>query len=148
MRTTQCIKQRQRETMRRCTRDSSSHLVASPGRSDGQKERGGHGCLDPCARSSDSFKKKRKHRLLNISKHESWPTIFGQPNSSRNFISTHFDINYLPETQARTEELWETARITLALHVTAEERSRSWHGFAGHGGVLSRGAGRNPNPTP
>jgi len=32
----------------------------------------------------------------------------GHPTSGRDFFSTHFDINYLPENQARTEALWET----------------------------------------
>jgi len=27
----------------------------------------------------------------------------------RDFFSTHFDINYLPENQARTEALWDTS---------------------------------------
>jgi hypothetical protein len=31
----------------------------------------------------------------------------GHPTSDRDFFSTHFDINYLPENQARTEALWE-----------------------------------------
>jgi hypothetical protein len=31
------------------------------------------------------------------------------PTSGRDFFSTHFDINYLPENQARTEALWETS---------------------------------------
>jgi hypothetical protein len=34
---------------------------------------------------------------------------FGHPTSGRDFFSTHFDINYLPENQARTEALWETS---------------------------------------
>jgi hypothetical protein len=29
----------------------------------------------------------------------------GHPTSGRDFFSTHFDINYLPENQARTEAL-------------------------------------------
>jgi hypothetical protein len=29
--------------------------------------------------------------------------------------------------------------MALVLHMTAEERSRLWHGFAGHGGAFSRG---------
>ena len=33
----------------------------------------------------------------------------GHPTSGRDFFSTHFDINYLPENQARTEALWETS---------------------------------------
>ena len=33
----------------------------------------------------------------------------GHPTSGRDFFSTHFDINYLPENQARTETLWETS---------------------------------------
>jgi hypothetical protein len=31
----------------------------------------------------------------------------GHPTSDRDFFSTHFDINYLPDNQARTEALWE-----------------------------------------
>jgi hypothetical protein len=31
------------------------------------------------------------------------------PTSGRDFFSTHFDINYLPENQARTEALWESS---------------------------------------
>ena len=31
------------------------------------------------------------------------------PTSGRDFFSTHFDINYLPENQDRTEALWETS---------------------------------------
>src|SRR6266853_3968840 len=34
----------------------------------------------------------------------------GYPTSGRDFFSTHFDINYLPENQARTEALWETSK--------------------------------------
>src|ERR1019366_4102219 len=37
------------------------------------------------------------------------PLTVGQPTSGRDFFSTHFDINYLPENQARTEALWETS---------------------------------------
>ncbi len=37
------------------------------------------------------------------------PTDVGHPTSGRDFFSTHFDINYLPENQARTEALWETS---------------------------------------
>ncbi len=33
----------------------------------------------------------------------------GRPTSGRDFFSTHFDINYLPENQARTEALLETS---------------------------------------
>jgi len=31
------------------------------------------------------------------------------PTSGRDLFSTHFDINYLPKNQARTEALWETS---------------------------------------
>jgi hypothetical protein len=33
----------------------------------------------------------------------------GHSTSGRDFFSTHFDINYLPDNQARTEALWETS---------------------------------------
>ena len=39
--------------------------------------------------------------------------------------------------------------MAVVLHMTAEEGSRLWHGFAGQGGSVffKKGAGRNPNPT-
>lgn len=38
-----------------------------------------------------------------------WRTDRRSADFSRDFFSTHFDINYLPENQARTEALWETS---------------------------------------
>src|SRR6267154_2651400 len=71
----------------------------------------------------------------------------GYPTSGRDFFSTHFDINYLPENQARTEALWKPARMAVVLHVTAEEGSRLWHGFAGQGRLcFQEGSGSKPEP--
>lgn len=73
----------------------------------------------------------------------------GQPTSGRDFFSTHFDINYLPENQARTEALWETSENggRAACHggrgVTFVARFFWSRGKC----VFRRGSGRNPNPT-
>src|SRR5258708_31735228 len=45
----------------------------------------------------------RFHAAMDISR-----LTVGHPTSGRDFFSNHFDINYLPENQARTEALWET----------------------------------------
>jgi hypothetical protein len=73
----------------------------------------------------------------------SWRLTVGHPTSGRDFFSTHFDINYLPENQARTEALSETSENGGRAALTAEEGSRLWHGFAGQGEcIFKRGAGQ------
>jgi hypothetical protein len=57
----------------------------------------------------------------------------GHPTSGRDFFSTHFDINYLPENQARTEALWEASENGGRAAYDGGRRVTLWHGFAGQG---------------
>ena len=73
----------------------------------------------------------------------------GHPTSGRDFFSTHFDINYLPENQARTEALWETSENGGRAAYDDGRRVTFVARFCWSRGecVFKRGAGRNPNPT-
>src|ERR1019366_9145706 len=77
------------------------------------------------------------------------PLTVGQPTSGRDFFSTHFDINYLPENQARTEALWETSENGGRAAYDDGRRVTFVARFCWSRGecVFKRGAGRNPNPT-
>jgi len=74
----------------------------------------------------------------------------GHPTSGRDFFSTHFDINYLPENQARTEALWESSENGGRAAYDGGRRVTFMARFCrsrGQGGVcFQEGSGSKPEP--
>jgi hypothetical protein len=63
-----------------------------------------------------------------------WMSDGRSSDFSRDFFSTHFNINDLPENQARTEALWDAAKTAVVLHIAAKGGPCLWHGSADQGG--------------